>query len=453
MVKRYCGFGSVVATAVAFTVFMVAGSASAAGFTSLLSVNTSSQQGNKMSFRPSLSADGRYVAFKSYATNLGWLSSDGNGKADIFVRDRKTGITIRVSVSSAEEEADGASFYGPSISANGRYVSFVSTASNLVTGDTNKDADVFVRDLMLNVTKRVSISSSEKQAEGSVNGEGTPVISADGRYVVFNSTASNLVSNDKNNRVDTFVRDTVSGTTTRISVSSSEQEVSGASEGDSCTPSVSSDGRYILFCSRAPGLVSNDTNDVPDIFMRDTLLGTTKRVSVSNTQDQAKGSSLSFAMSTDGRYVTFTSDAPNLVTGDSNDTYDAFVRDTVLNTTKRVSVSTAGEEGNDASLYGVSITGNGRYIVFGSKASNLVAADTNQSRDIFVRDTKLNTTKRVSVSTWEEQSNDSSDSDGPSISLSGKYIAFFSDAHNLVENDTNGVADIFLRDTQWLLVD
>jgi Tol biopolymer transport system component len=345
--------------------------------TELVSVSSAGVQGNSSSYgTPSISADGRYVAFYSPASNL--VSGDTNGSVDIFVRDRQTGTTELVSVSSSGVQGNGSS-YSPSISADGRYVAFYSLASNLVTADTNLYEDVFVRDRQAGTTERVSVSSAGAQGNSSSY---TPSISADGRYVAFRSYATNLVSGNVNGYSDIFVRDRQTGTTTRVSVANAGYE----GNNDSSSPSISADGRYVAFASLASNLVSGagDTNGVEDIFVRDRQTGTTERVSVSSAGTQGNGASSSPSISADGRYVAFYSLASNLVSGDTNGTFDIFVRDRQTGTTELVSVSSSGVQGNSASS-SPSISADGRYVAFYSPASNLVSGDTNGSADIFVR--------------------------------------------------------------------
>ncbi|MDP8958392.1 MAG: hypothetical protein M3N51_04135, partial [Actinomycetota bacterium] len=218
------------------------------------------------------------------------------------------------------------------------------------------------------VTERVSVASNGGQGDGiSVDA----AISADGRYVAFDSTASNLVGGDTNGAIDVFVRDRVSGTTERVSLASNEAQGNGHS-GD---PDISADGRYVAFGSSAPNLVVNDFNGEGDVFVRDRSRGATERVSVA--PDGTSGNDYSFpgVISADGRYVAFWSIASNLVPGDTNGAGDVFVRDRVTGTTELVSVA-KGTQGNGAS-YGPAISAGGRYVGFESDASNLVEGDTN----------------------------------------------------------------------------
>ena len=286
-------------------------------------------------------------------------------------------------------------------------------------------------------TRRVSVDTNGTQGNGS---SASPSISADGRYVAFYSKATNLVSGDTNQSDDIFVYDTVANTTRRVSVDSNGTQ----GNSNSSSPSISADGRYVAFDSEASNLVSGDTNGTGDIFVYDTVANTTRRVSVATDGTQGNSYSDFPSISADGRYVAFSSQATNLVSGDTNGTDDIFVHDTITNTTRRISVATDATQGN-AYSYFPSISANGRYVAFYSKASNLVSGDTNGSLDIFIYDTVSNTTRRVSVDSNGTQGNN--DSISPSISADGRYVAFSSNASNLVSGDTNGSYDIFVYDT------
>ena len=215
--------------------------------------------------------------------------------------------------------------------------------------------------------------------------------------------------------------------------------------GVSATASVSSSGRFIAFESVADNLVPGDTNDNSDVFLRDRKAGTTRRMSVGPQGVQGDGASLGAVVAPGGRYVGFSSFATNLVGNDANGRWDAFVRDRSTSTTERVSVSSAGVEGNADSFFW-SISDGGRFVVMVSDASNLVPGDTNDASDVFVRDRRTNTTKRISVSTGGAEANGGSS--GAHISANGRFVTFQSDASNLVAGDTNGFRDIFLRDLQ-----
>jgi Tol biopolymer transport system component len=255
------------------------------------------------------------VAFQSTASNL--VSGDTNGKYDIFVHDRQTGATTRVSVSSNGSEGNSNS-YSPSISSDGSYVAFDSNASNLVPGDTNENYDIFVHERQTGATSRVSVGSDGSEGNGRSS---NPSISADGRYVAFNSDAGNLVPVDTNGDYDVFVHDRQTGATSRVSVSSD------GSEGNSYSlfPVISADGRYVAFASNAGNLVPGDTNGIYDIFVHDRQTGATSRVSVSSDGSEGNDSSARPSISADGRYAVFSSVAGNLVSGDTNGFEDVFV--------------------------------------------------------------------------------------------------------------------------------
>jgi Tol biopolymer transport system component len=349
------------------------------GQTTRVSVASDGTQGNYESRYPSISADGRFVAFDSSASNL--VPGDTNGYRDVFVHDRQTGQTTRVSVSGDGTQGNSNTGfpYGPSVSADGRFVAFDSSASNLVPADTNGYRDVFVHDRQTGETTRVSVSSNGTQGD---SGSYDPSISADGRFVAFYAYASNLVFGDTNGLEDIFVHDRQTGVTERVSAPTTG---GGQSKGESYYPSISADGRYVAFWSYASNLVLGDTNGCDDVFVRDRLTGQTTRVSVSSDGTQGNSYSYGPSISTDGRYVMFHSYASNLVPDDTNACGDVFMRDRQTGETMRVSVSGDGTQGNGESRY-PSISADGRFVAFDSSASNLVSGDTNGYRDVFVHD-------------------------------------------------------------------
>jgi len=400
-------------------------------FTERVSMDSSGVQGNHHSYVPSISADGRFVAFKSRATNL--VPGDTNGYQDVFVRDRDTGTTTRVSVDSSGVQGNHRSA-SLSISADGRYVAFSSEATNLVPGDTNGKEDVFVRDRDTGTTTRVSVDSSGVQGDGN---SFAPSISADGRFVAFASGATNLVPGDTNGLRDVFVHDRDTGTNTLVSVDSSG--VQGNIQ--SWVPSISADGRYVAFSSEATNLVPGDTNGYFDVFVHDRDTGTTTRVSVDSSGVQGDGGSGVGGLSADGRYVAFGSAATNLVPGDTNGEVDVFVHDRDTGTTTRVSVDSSGVQGDDGS-WSESLSADGRYVAFDSAATTLVPGDTNGNSDVFVHDRDSDSTTRVGMSSFGHQGNEGSWA--PAISADGHFVAFQSNATNLVPGDTNGRTDGFV---------
>jgi hypothetical protein len=271
----------------------------------------------------------------------------------------------------------------------------------------------------------------------------SPAISGNKRYVVFDSEANNLVAGDTNDTTDIFVHDLQTGATTRVSLTSSGTEANGPSS----EPSISSDGRYVSFYSEASNLVADDTNGVGDVFVRDTQAGTTTRVSVDSAGVQADGTSYTYynTISSDGNLVTFVSEATNLVADDTNGVPDIFVHNLQAGTTTRVSIDSTGAQANQGSGM-ATISGNGRYVAFYSEASNLVSDDTNGLRDVFVHDLQGGATVRVSVSSSGVQGDHASSE--PSISSDGRYVAFKSAAENLDAGDTYNFDHIYVRDVQ-----
>jgi Tol biopolymer transport system component len=405
--------------------------------TTRASVDSAGVQGNNDSYHASISGDGRFVAFYSKATNL--VPGDSNGVQDAFVRDLQTGVTERVSVDSAETQANGSSgnTYSPSISGDGRYVAFESAATNLVPADTNGSWDIFVRDRQSGTTERVGVQG---------NGHSyNPSISSNGRYVAFESAATNLVAGDTNASVDVFVYDRQTFVTTRVSLDSAAVQGNNGSY----NAAISSDGRYVAFWSDSDNLAPGDTNTVPDVFVRDRQTGLTTRVSVDSGGAEGNGDSYEPSISADGRYVAFWSYANNLVPLDTNGVADVFVHDRQSNATTRVSVDSLGLE-SDNDSFELSISADGRFVAFWSNADNLVPGDTNLAADIFLRFIPDGTTRRLSVSSGGVQGNQSSFA--PSISANGSRVAFESQATNLVSGDTNGFWDVFVLDRRALRV-
>ena len=414
----------------------------ATGITTRVSVATGGGEATSAntngSYSAAISPDGRFIAFDSFATNL--VAGDTNGQRDVFLHDRSTGQTTRVSVASAGGQAIGGASYSPAVSADGRYVAFISEAANVVAGDTNAAADAFVHDRATGQTTRVSVTSGGGQATASGYVANSPGISADGRYVAFQSAAADLVPSDTNGVVDAFVHDRVTVTTTRVSVTSAGGQANGGGSG---TVRLSADSRYVAFSSSATNLVTNDTNAAFDVFLHDRTTGQTTRVSVDESGAQANGGSGQSAISADGRFVAFNSAATNLVIGDINARSDMFLRDTRAFQRERVSVSSAGDQGNGPSQY-ASLSADGRFVAFISKATNLVPGDTNPNDDVFVRDRAAGTTTRVSVPIAGSVP---ADSFAPSLSADGRYVAFASNAV-LVVGDTNGTTDVYVHDRE-----
>ncbi|WP_165942735.1 PD40 domain-containing protein [Micromonospora sp. KC721] len=374
------------------------------------------------------SADGRYVAFTSASPNL--MPDDTNNTWDVLVRDRRTGTTSRVSQSTVGVVGDSSS-YGQSLSPDGRYVSFTSDATNLVPGDTNGDSDGFVHDRRTGSTSRVTLTNGGTEADARSY---APAISADARFVAFVSEATNVVPGDTNGVADIFLRDRQAGTTVRVSGTNADAP--------SDAPAISANGRYVTFTSEA-ALVPGDTNGVADVFIRDMRTGSLRRVNVSTSGAQANALTVSPTMSADGRFVAFTSEATNLVSGDTNGVADVFLRDLRAGTTVRASLTADGGQATGGSSYGPMMSADGRYVVFSSDVTDLVSGDTNGVADVFLRDLGAGTTVRASLAADGGQGNDGSYNGV--VTRDGRHVAFASAATNLVPRDTNGVTDAFLR--------
>ena len=404
----------------------------------LVSVGIHGVAGNAASGGAATNENGNSVVFYSDATDL--VAGDTNQARDVFVRDISGNTTQRVSVSSAGAQANrGSHSQGgrPAISGDGKIVAFYSGASNLVSGDTNGQADVFVRNLITGVTERVSVATGGAQANGPSL---SPSLSRDGRYVAFQSQATNLVPNDGNNVADVFVHDRVTGTTERVCDATVE------SNRASFSPAISPDGRFVAFSSGATNLVPDDTNKALDIFVCDRTSGTVERVSLTIAGAEANGDSILPAISENGTVVGFKSYANNLVPDDRNNIVDVFVRDRGAGTTERISVNTDGGNSNDLS-FPPSLSDNGLYVAFGSFATNLVAGDSNASADVFVRNRLFGVTvlidKRWISLTQYIQANAGTPDIAPSISGDGTTVAYVSYATNLAPGDANGVPDVY----------
>jgi len=408
--------------------------------TTRVSITTMGTQPNGVSAWPASSSDGRFIAFHSDASNL--VPGDTNGIADVFVRDRLNGTTERVSVDSNGVQANLGGV-APVISGDGRFVAYMSDASNLVAGDTNGTTDIFVRDRLTGTTTRASLDSAGNQSN---ERSYYPSISADGRFVCFYSDASNLVAGDTNNTWDAFVHDCQTGATIRVSVDSNGVQGNDLS-GDA---RMSGDGRFVVFSSRATNLVPGDTNGGYDVFVHDLQTGVTARASVDSNGLEADGGGGDSRISANGQFVLFGSYATNLIPGGANGYLQYYLHDMQSGVTALVSADGGGAQGNEDSEWG-QLSADGRYAAFVSYATNLVPSDTNDCTDVFVRDMLLGVTRRVSVNSAATQGNHRSGVDehnSPSVCISdnGRYVAFGSEATNLVLGDTNGQQDIFVHD-------
>lgn len=449
----------------------------AVGVTDRSSVAGNWLEANGGSPSGTMSPDGRFVAFVSGASNL--VPDDTNAFQDVFVRDTCRGApagctpsTSRISLASDGSQGNSDSST-PASGASGRFIAFSSLSTNLASGDTNAAADLFLRDTCNGAsgctpsTILVSVASGGGAASGASY---YPAVSADGRFVAFASSAVNLVAGDTNGKDDVFVRDTCTGassctpSTVRVSVASDGSQAAG----DSTFPAISANGRLVSFVGTAADLVAGDTNGIDDIFVRDTCIGasgctpSTARVSVDSAGLQALGQSFLPRISGNGRHVVFSSWAANLVADDTGNLHDVFVRDTCFGatgactpSTVRVSVTSSGAQADAPSggpaTQGASISADGRFVAFGSRATNLVANDTNNAFDVFLRDTCAGasgctpTTIRPSVALDGAQSTDRSDQ--PVLSADGRLLLFVSPSTRFLPGDTNSDNDVFIART------
>ena len=389
---------------------------------------------NSDSSRPAFSADGRYVVFASYASNL--VPGDTNQTQDIFLFDRVTGLTERISKGHDGSESNAYSGY-PAISGNGRFVSYSTWASNIVPGDTNFNYDVFVYDRQTGLTERVSVAADGTQAQGGSYGSS---LSYDGRFVVFESGASNLVPGVTGSNI--YVVDRLSGDIEAVGIAHDGSMPNGSTY----LPyygahSISADGNIVMFLSDATNLVPDDNNGVTDVFVFNRATGDVTRVSTAEDGTEANGSSYDPSLSANGRLVIFASNASNLVAGDEDNYTDLFVRDLVTGGVVSVTLPLPAEEWG-AYYATPSLSGDGRFVAFVSYSPLLVPGDTNGQIDVFVLDRTTGQVARLNVSATGGQADEYTW--GTHISDDGRFVAFSSWATTLAPGDSNGLIDVFV---------
>lgn len=358
-----------------------------------VSVSASGRPGDSASFKPTLSFDGRYAAFSSWSRNLidGTLSESGQ----IYVHDRDTGKINKISVSPQGADANESCSH-PVISSDGRFVAFTSSAGNLVPADPANGGNLYLYDREARQVSRV---------KGTCDGD--PVLSADARYIAFPSAAVNLVAGDTNIKIDIFVYDRVARSYERISLKSDGSEA----DKDSSNPSISADGRFVAFETSAR-LLPQDSGTYINIYVYDRQ---------TRSLELLPGSYGYFpAVSGNGRYVAFQSGDPSLVPGDTNDQEDIFVYDRDTHEVERVSVSSAGVQANDR-CWQPAISNDGTIVMFYTPATSLVAEPADSATDVFVRNRRSGTTRRVNVGSGGQSLGEAHD---PALSADGRYAAF-----------------------------
>ena len=396
------------------------------------------QAAGGISYSARLSSDGVYAVFASDATNL--VPGDTNGQRDVFLKNLQSGAIVRLSTDSAGAQAVGGSSFSPIFSPDGQFVLFGSTATNLVPGDTNGVQDIFLKNVQTGVMTRISTNSSGGPATG--GSSMSPAFSQDSRFVAFSSSSTDLVPGDTNGVSDVFLKDLQTGVVVRLSTDEAGAQATG---GPSDFPAFSPDGRFVAFNSEASNLVPGDTNGSADVFLKDLQTGAITRLSTNASGAEATGGSSSNpAISPDGTFVIFESAATNLVAGDTNGVQDLFLKDLRTGEVVRISTDSNGAQatGGDSAIF--SVSSDGRFVAFGSLSTNLVPGDTNGQRDIFIKDLKTGAVVRANTDSLGGQATGGA-SFSPSMSSDGLVVSFASAATNLVSGDTNAQRDTFIR--------
>jgi Tol biopolymer transport system component len=339
--------------------------------------------GDGDSKQAALSLEGRLIVFTSDALNF---SNKAFGPSNIYLKNTGTGTVTLLSATATGTVADSNSSQ-PDISGDGRLVVFQSYASNLVANDTNNDSDVFLKDTQTGTLKLLSATATRKVGDG---WSGNPDMSSDGRYGVFQSQASNLVEGDLNGAFDIFMRDLQTNVLTLLTRNTDLL----LGNGDSVTPVISADGRYVAFASDASNLVANDRNATRDVFLKNTQTGEITLISANGLGAAGYGLSDSPSISADGTKVAFRSYATDLADVENDGNADIYVRDLTTGTMKVVSQGMDGKSANGNSFDPV-ISPNGRYVAFVSEATNLIPSDSNDVLDVFVADLTTGTISRV----------------------------------------------------------
>ncbi|MFK7804118.1 MAG: FG-GAP-like repeat-containing protein, partial [Anaerolineae bacterium] len=396
-----------------------------------VSIASDGTEGDAWSSDPAISADGAYITFSSSSKNL--IVNDRNRRSDIFIHNRITGVTERISISSSGSEANGASFR-PDISADGRYVVFQSDATNLVEGDDNDAVDIFLHDRQSGTTQLVSVNSNGDTGNGDSK---RPAISADGSTIVYESEATNLVIIDQNDLQDIFFYDTTNGTTTMASVASAGSQANQESWG----ADVSDDGNFIAFASEATNLVAGEVDDTSDIYVRDRRGFITRVVSIPDSGTPVRNSSREGSISDSGDRVAFGANFDTLVPEDTNEKADIFTHIISSGDTERRSTASDGSQADSLSQ-SPAISGDGLSVAFVSYADNLDGSAV-EVRDVFLRDLQTDSLLRVSVNM--AGGNSYSASEYPVVSADGRYVAFESYGP-LILSDTNQKGDIYVYD-------
>ena len=385
-------------------------------------VNAAGVSADANTFNIAVSPDGRHVAFASYASNL--VPGDNIGSPDIFIKDLVTGVIERVTSGAAASPNNYSPAHRSAYSADGHFLAFESYASDLVAGDSNGQADIFVKNLQTG-----TIVLASRSASAAANGSSALAsMSGDGRYVAFSSVASNLVDGDDNGNTDVFVKDLLTGEVQRVSTAANGAQA----DSESSTASFAADGLNVVFLSYASNLVAGDTNGTIDVFIKNLQTGAIQRVSTdaSGAQTADGGFSTNGRATVDGRFVVFT--GTDLVAGDTNGKGDVYIKDIQTGALRLVSTDVSGQRVDDGS-YGSSdgsLSADGRFVVFTSDAGNLVPGDSNGIADIFVKDLQSGNLARVSTAAYGAQA--PGYHRNPAFSADGRELFFDTDGDALV---------------------
>jgi Tol biopolymer transport system component len=399
--------------------------------------------GNDDSYEGTVSNSGRVVAFYSQSTNLGVL--DANGNDQVYVRDLRAHTTELVSRDGAGAVGLTGSYY-PMLSANGRLLLYYTTAANLAAG-TATASQVVLYDRRTGETTQVSVNEAGDPADKNCNLYSTRPFSGNGRYAVFSSLATNLVAGDAAAKADVFLADLRAGTVVRIT-----NGLAAEADGDSSYPSISPNGRWVVYVSKATNLVAGDANAKADVFLYDVKKGTTTLVSVAGNGDPSNGDSgpadeASPAISNNGRLVAFLSKATNLDPDqvDTNGFGDVFLRDLKAGTTKRISIGSAAVQGDD-DCGTPTITPSGRTVTYWTYASNLVDATDTIDYDQVVYDVRTGGFTRMLHASAGGAPDDGVYGYWSGLSANGRWYACTTNAGNIDPADTNGRYDVYLVD-------
>jgi len=418
--RRHTLLVGVVALSVLLPITVAAADGPVAARTERVSVDATGGLPDAAAAAADVSDDGRYVTFASSASDLVTPSPwSGTPVTHIYVHDRLLGNNELISVDSFENPADLGGT-NPAISGNGRYVVFDSFDPGLTNSDGNGTVDVFVRDRVQGTTTLVSSDADGNEGDDQ---SFAADISDDGRYVAFMSSADNLIPND-NGQQSIYRKDRVTGGIDKASRSTFEIQNNAGALG----AAISGNGRYVAFQSEATNLILYDNNDHRDVFRRDFEAGNTALISRPNDPGPTNGDSGSASLSDDGRFVVFQSTASNLVAGEEADAFtDVFVRDTTNQSTERVSVTTAGVKGN-ANSTEASISDDGDRVAFATLASNL-GAPTGEGT-VVLRDRSAGTT---AVIAGAPEAGIPAGGWYPEVSGNGRYVVFDNSLVDAVE--------------------